>query len=361
LTVTGETKEEHDANLKRLLDAAADCNLTLNEDKSKICVTSLRKFGYLISYQNLKPDPDRLQALFDLSIPSSSKELKRVCGMFAYYARWIHALLQASNFPIGPEDERSFKDLKIDLGRASLGSIREGVPFEIETDSSDNVLAAVLSQGGRPVAFMSRTLSHCEKRYPAIEKEATPVIEAVRKWQHFIMGRFFTIVTDQEAVSFMFNQRHHGKTKNTKILCWRLELGHYNFDIRHKPGVQNVAPDTFSQMCNAAPGISLLELHQSLGHPGYTRFYHFIRQHNLPFSGKDAKAVCKNCHTCAEVKPQFFKPDLQTLIKAVRPWDRISVDFKSPVSGHHPYLLIVVDEHSHFPFVFPCKNMRHLL
>jgi len=42
--------------------------------------------GYLVSYQNLKPDPERLQALFDLPIPSSSKELKRVCGMFAYYA-----------------------------------------------------------------------------------------------------------------------------------------------------------------------------------------------------------------------------------------------------------------------------------
>ena len=149
--------------------------------------------------------------------------------MFAYYAKWIpnfsemaKPLLQASNFPIRPEAERAFKELKNDLGRASLGSIREGVPFEIEKDTSDNALAAVLSQGGRPVAFMSRTLSHCEKRYPAIEKEATVVIEA---WQHCIKGRFFTIVTDQEAVSFMFNQRNRGKIKNTKILCWLLELG----------------------------------------------------------------------------------------------------------------------------------------
>ena len=81
-------------------------------------------------------------------------------------------------------------------------------------------------------------------------------------------------------------------------------------------------------MCSAAPGISLLELHKSLGQPGYARFYHFIRQRNLSFSSAETKTVCKNCHTCAEVKPQFFKPASQTLIKAVRPWDRISVDFK---------------------------------
>jgi len=161
-------------------------------------VNSLRMLGYLIhTYQNLKPDPERLQALFDLPIPSSSKKLKRVCDMFAYYAKWIpnfsekaKPLLQASNFPIGAEAERAFKELKNDLSRASLGSIREGVPFEIETDASNHALAAVLPQGGRPVAFMSRTLSHCEKRYPAIEKEATAVIEPVRKWQHFIKGLF---------------------------------------------------------------------------------------------------------------------------------------------------------------------------
>jgi len=244
------------------------------------------------------------------------------------------------------------------LGNASLGVIQAGVPFELGTDASDNAIAAVLFQGGRPVAFISRTPSHCEKRYPAVEKEATAVIEAVCKWQHFLKGRYFTIVTDQEAISFMFDQRHHGKIKNTKILCWQLELGQYNFDIRHKPGVEHVAPDTFSRMCGAAPGISLLELHKSLGHPGCARFYHFIHQRNLPFSSAETKTVCKSCHTCAEVKPQFLKPASPTLIKAVRPWDRISVDFKGPVSGPHPYLLIVVDEHSRFPFVFPCKNMK---
>ena len=33
------------------------------------------------------------------------------------------------------------------------------------------------------------------------------------------------------------------------------------------------------------------------------------------------------------------------------------MDFKGPVRGPRPYVLIVVDEYSCFPFVFPCKNM----
>ena len=105
--------------------------------------------------------------------------------MFAYYAKWIpnfsqkaRPSLKASHFPVGPEVEGA---IKTDLGKASLGVIQAGVPFELGTDASHNAVAAVLSQGGRPVAFMSCTLSYCEKRYPAVEKEATAVIEAVRK------------------------------------------------------------------------------------------------------------------------------------------------------------------------------------
>jgi len=78
---------------------------------------------------------------------------------------------------------------------------------------------------------------------------------------------------------------NRGKVKNTKMLCGWLELGQYNFDIHHKTGVQNVAPNAFSRMCNDAPGISLLDLHKSLGNPRYVRFHLFIRQRNLPFSG----------------------------------------------------------------------------
>jgi len=101
----------------------------------------------------------------------------------------------------------------------------------------------------------------------------------------------------------------------------------------------------------------LQELHQSLGHPGYARLYHFVRQRNLPFSSEETKGICRNCKTLAEVKPQFFQPASRTLIKAIRAWDRVSVDFKGPVRGSRPYLLIVVDEYSRFPFVFPCTNM----
>ena len=87
--------------------------------------------------------------------------------------------------------------------------------------------------------------------------------------------------------------------------------------------------------------------------------YHFIRSKNLPFSMNDVKSLCANCKICAEIKPRFFNSHQSDhhLIKATRPFERISIDFKGPVDGPRKYILVIVDEHSRFPFAYPCGDM----
>ena len=115
LTVTGATKEEHQKNLQCLLEAAKMDGLTLNESKSKICVKSLDLLGYRVSYGKMQPDPSSLQPLLTLQPPSSPKELKRITGLFAYYAKWIkdfskkaRPLQSMSKFPVGNEALEAF-------------------------------------------------------------------------------------------------------------------------------------------------------------------------------------------------------------------------------------------------------------
>ena len=136
-------REEHDSYLKLLLDAASSCNMMLNESKSQLRVRTLDILGYRVSFQQVKPDPQRLQSLLDLPPLRTPKELKRVSGMFSYYAKWIPRFSKTADPLLRPAK------LSLDGESACLTTIQNGVPFEVETDASDYAIAAILSQGGR--------------------------------------------------------------------------------------------------------------------------------------------------------------------------------------------------------------------
>ena len=106
----------------------------------------------------------------------------------------------------------------------------------------------------------------------------------------------------------MFNPQRTVKIKNIKLQIWRSELGNFNYEIIHKPGKDNVVPDTFSRVYGIAYNeLDLSKMHQQLGHPGVTRLVHFVRIKNLPFSVDDVKRVCSTCKICAELKPKCFR------------------------------------------------------
>ena len=44
-------------------------------------------------------------------------------------------------------------------------------------------------------------LNKSEVHHSVVEKVASAIVEAVRKWAHFLSGRHFTIITDQKSVS----------------------------------------------------------------------------------------------------------------------------------------------------------------
>ena len=369
ITICGKTREEHDANLSRFMDAAAKYNLKFNDAKSKLSQDTINVLGYQISNGELQPDPERLRPLLEFPVPQTSKALRRCVGLFAYYAKWvpnyskkIRPLVESATFPLSSEAIEAFSVIKEDIARSVIKVVDTEVPFVLETDASDKAIAGTLLQLGRPVAFYSRSLSQSECGHHIVEKEAYAIVECVRKWKHFLAGRHFTILTDQRAVSFMFSTNLKGKVKNDKIMRWRMELLPFSFDIRHRPGRENVCTDALSRTHCASIAImsDLKSLHDALIHPGVQRMIHFVRSRNLPFSVEEVRRVTTECTTCAKIKPRFHNPADTPLVRATAPFQRLSIDFKGPLplsSSSHRYLLTIVDEYSRFPFAFPTRDI----
>ena len=53
--------------------------------------------------------------------------------------------------------------------------------FVVKCDVSDLAISATLNQGGRSVAFVSRTLHGSKLHYPVVERKTTAIMEAVQK------------------------------------------------------------------------------------------------------------------------------------------------------------------------------------
>ena len=343
--------------------------MTLNDSKTVYGVQELNILGYRVGNNQIRPDPDRLQPLMELPPPSTAKSLQRAMGLFAYYAKWIPnfsdkvaRLKEVRVFPLSKEEINDFGQLKKAIAVAALQAIDETLPFTVECDASDVAVSATLNQNQRPVAFMSRSLQGSELLYPAVEKEATAIIEAVRKWRHLLMRQHFNLVTDQRSVAFMLDSRKRTKIKNNKIMCWRLELASFSYSISYRPGSKNVGPDTLTRAFCAPIATSesrLQVLHRELCCPGVTRLWHFVRSRNLPYSLEDVRRCCSECSTCSELKPKFYIPESNSFIKATQPMERLNIDFKGPLTSLsvNKYFLCVVDEFSRFPFCFPCRDV----
>ena len=88
--------------------------------------------------------------------------------------------------------------------------------------------------------------------------------------------------------------------------------------------------------------------------------YHYVRAKNLPYSLDEVRKLTASCKICAEVKPRFYKPPEMHVIKATKPMEQLSIDFKGLIGNlnRNNYMYSVIDEYSRFSFAFLCSNIN---
>lgn len=263
IIIISSSFEEHVSRLLRVLEKLKSANLTVNFEKCQFFRSELRYLGYLVDSRGLRTDPNKVDAILNFPVPTNKTELKRFLGTATWYRRFVpnfstvagplNSLTsngkKAPPFKWTPEADAAFNALKDSLVSAPVLACPDySKPFQVHVDASNYGLGGMLTQtiNGKehPVAYMSRALTGAEKNYSITERETLSAIVALEHWRCYLEnGQKFTLYTDHSALKWFLSLEN----PTGRLARWGVRLSSFNFEIKHRRGVDNVIPDALSR------------------------------------------------------------------------------------------------------------------
>ena len=279
ILITGENQEVHDKAMKAVLDKILKSGLILKQEKCEWYKSSIQFLGHIISQEGITPVPAKIEAIQKMKPPTNINELRTFLGLINYYHKFVknpakvleplHQLLRKDvkwEWLIGQEN--AFNDIKQLLSSSkTLVHFDPQTPLVLTTDASHvgigAILAHVTKDGERPIGYVSRSLNGAEKNYSTTEKESLAIIFGILKFQNYLHGHHFTIVTDHKPLIGLFEKGHATlKIAAGRITRWCVFLNQFNYNMEYKKGTDILHADTLSRFPVAeAPTVLIVHYH----------------------------------------------------------------------------------------------------
>lgn len=89
IIVAGKTQQEHDTNLKLLLEKAKNANVKFNRNKIQLNQTEVRYLGHIVSKDGLRPDPEKVEAIKSMPCPIDREGVQRLLGILNFLRAYV--------------------------------------------------------------------------------------------------------------------------------------------------------------------------------------------------------------------------------------------------------------------------------
>lgn len=251
ILIFSRNEEEHARHLSEVCRRLQSQGLTLKAHKCKLFKKSVEYLGHTLSGDGVVPKKNNVEPIVKAPPPANKEQLLSFMGMCEYYSKFVEGfatkmeplrmlLRQNVKYEWSDERQQAFEDIKYDIVNApTLKPFRMRKECIITVDASLYGLGGVLSQKEGKVewnvAFASRTLSECERRYAVIERELLACGWAVEHYRLNIWGSKFTIRTDHKPLVSILSTGG-GWNSTARIARLASKLQEYSFKVEYLPG-----------------------------------------------------------------------------------------------------------------------------
>ena len=207
-----KSKEEltHLDDLRETFATLKQYQMKLNPGKCVFGVASGNFLGFMVSQRRIEANPEKVQAIINMALPKTVKEVQKLIGRIAAINRFVSratdkclpffkTLKQA--FMWTDECEAAFQELKRYLSHPPLLSpSKEGESLQLYLAVSATAISAALireeDKKQLPVYYVSQAFQGTEFGYPKIEKIAFALIMASRKLRQYFQANLILVMTD---------------------------------------------------------------------------------------------------------------------------------------------------------------------
>jgi hypothetical protein len=226
--------------------------------KSSFMKTELIYLGFVISTNELRMDPDKVDVIKNWPSSKNIFEVRIFHGLVSFYRKFIKnfsgisaAMMdtmkkQNKSFHWIEEAEKSFNLFKRKITKQPvlvLPDFRK--TFQVKCDASGFAIGAVLSQEDRPIAYFSEKMNEAKLKYSTYDKEFYAIIQELKKWRYYLIPKEFVLYSDNHALQFV-SQREKLNQKDAK---WVEYMHNFTFVIKHISSTANKVVDALSRKC----------------------------------------------------------------------------------------------------------------
>ncbi|KAA3484264.1 reverse transcriptase [Gossypium australe] len=202
--------------------------------------------GHVVSAEEIKVDPWKVEAILDWKPPKSVAEIRSFLRLARYYRRFVEGF---------------------SLIAAPLTKLLcKGIPFVWSDKQQESFLKLKKILIEAPVLIQPEAgkefIVYCDASHTGLGCVRAAVVFALKIWRHYLYGENSIIYTDHKSLKFLLAQ----KGLNLRQQRWVELLKDYACSIEYHPGKANVVVDVLSR--NVMSDLRAMFAHLSLYEDG---------------------------------------------------------------------------------------------